>query len=75
MTVIADVPVTVDDIYTVVENSVLTTDAASGVLANDSDPDGLTLIVDSVSDPAHGEVTMNARRILRIPARHGLRRH
>jgi hypothetical protein len=37
----------------------LTVDAAAGLLANDSDPDGDALEVDRATDPAHGTVTVN----------------
>ena len=34
--------------------------AAPGVLGNDSDPDGNTLLAQIVSQPAHGTLTLNA---------------
>ncbi len=59
LNVVADVPETIDDSYTVVENGVLETDAATGVLANDSDPGGLAIFVDEITQPANGHVTMD----------------
>ena len=38
----------------------LTVNAASGVLANDSDADGDALTVSLLSGPAHGTVSLNA---------------
>jgi VCBS repeat-containing protein len=52
-------PVATDDAYTVDENGVLTIAAASGVLANDTDPDADTLVANSVEQPANGSVTLN----------------
>ena len=48
-------PVAVDDAATTDEDTAVTVD----VLANDSDPDGDTLAVTAVSDPAHGSVVDN----------------
>jgi len=52
-------PVATDDVFTVKQNAVLTI-AASGVLANDTDPDGNALTASLVGQPAHGSVTLNS---------------
>ncbi len=52
-------PVAVNDSYGTPEDGVLTV-PASGVLANDSDPDGDALTVTSASTPAYGTLSMNA---------------
>lgn len=49
-----DPPVAVDEEYTTSAGSQLVVDAANGVLANDSDPDGDDLTALSVRDPANG---------------------
>jgi VCBS repeat-containing protein len=54
-----DAPLAVDDGYTVGEDTALTIDAP-GVLANDSDIEGVALSASLVTDPAHGTVTVNA---------------
>ena len=53
------IPVVVNDTYSVDEDGTLTEDAASGVLANDSDADGETLTATVVEQPAHGTLTLN----------------
>ncbi len=55
-----DGPVSTGDTYSVPEDAVLTVDAAGGVLANDTDPDGDPLAVSLVNHPAHGTVTLAA---------------
>ncbi|MBN1910231.1 MAG: tandem-95 repeat protein [Pirellulales bacterium] len=55
-----DAPVAADDAYTIGENATLDVDAASGVLDNDSDPDGDTLEAEIVSQPTHGTVALDA---------------
>jgi Bacterial Ig domain len=57
-----DPPTLTADIYSVVRNRVLTTTAATGVRANDNDPDSpRTLIfVQLVTPPANGTVTLAA---------------
>ncbi len=57
-----DPPVAVDDFYTVLGNTTLTTTAANGVLINDSDPesDPLTVNTTPVSGPSNGTLTLNA---------------
>ncbi|MHB8899982.1 MAG: Ig-like domain-containing protein, partial [Thermoguttaceae bacterium] len=60
VTAVNDVPVAVDDPYTVDEDAVLTVNAAAGVLANDTDADGAAgLAVSVVVHPGHGTVTLN----------------
>ncbi len=49
-----------DETYSMLEDGVLTHDAASGVLANDSDLDGDTLVASLHTHPAHGTVTLSA---------------
>ncbi len=55
-----DAPVVADDSYDVTPNVVLSVDAASGVLANDSDADDDSLEVTLLQGPAHGTLLMNA---------------
>jgi len=54
-----DLPVAVDDSYTVDEDTTVTV-AAPGVLGNDSDIDGDVLTAVSVSAPSHGALTLRA---------------
>ncbi len=51
-------PVAVDDAYSVVEDGTLTVDAASGVLANDSDPENDLLRASVVSGPSNGTLDL-----------------
>ena len=53
-------PDAVADSYAATAGQTLTVDAASGVLANDSDPDGDGLTASLVSDVASGTLTLNA---------------
>jgi uncharacterized delta-60 repeat protein len=53
-------PVAVDDAYSVDEDAVLTVDAAGGVMANDTDPEGATLTAQVNDMPANGSLTMSA---------------
>jgi VCBS repeat-containing protein len=53
-------PVAVDDTYTTAENTVLSKDAAAGVLANDTDADGDPITAVVVADPSHGTVALGA---------------
>ncbi len=53
-------PVAVADGYGTSENATLIVDAASGVLANDSDPDGDPLTASLVAGPANGLVGLSA---------------
>jgi hypothetical protein len=52
-------PVAVADTYTTVFETTLTVNAASGVLANDSDPDGDELTAQLVSGTAQGSLMLN----------------
>jgi VCBS repeat-containing protein len=47
-----------DDSYSVDENATLTKPAAEGVLANDSDSEGLPLTAELVTGPEHGTLTL-----------------
>ncbi|MCH8185482.1 MAG: cadherin-like domain-containing protein, partial [Chloroflexi bacterium] len=53
-------PATADDAYGVGAGGALAVDAASGVLANDSDPEGDALTAVLVAGPASGTLTLNA---------------
>ncbi|MBD2848141.1 S-layer homology domain-containing protein [Paenibacillus sp. IB182496] len=54
-------PVALDDgPYSTNEDTVLTVNAGSGVLANDTDADGDPLTATKVSDPSHGTLTLNS---------------
>jgi VCBS repeat-containing protein len=55
-----DPPVAADDSYSTDEDTVLSVDAADGVLGNDSDADGNGLSVSLVGGPAHGSLVLNA---------------
>jgi len=60
-----DLPVAVNDNYTVLGNTTLTVPLATGLLNNDSDPDGdpLTITAASpLSGPSNGMVTVNTAR-------------
>ncbi|SDX76109.1 Ig-like domain-containing protein [Halobellus clavatus] len=59
VTQVNDPPTAVDDSYTTPENSTLSV-SASGVLANDSDPENDVLNATPVSDPTNGSLTLNA---------------
>ncbi|MCR4413732.1 MAG: Ig-like domain-containing protein, partial [Thermoguttaceae bacterium] len=52
-------PTGVEDHYTTDEETLLSVPAASGVLANDSDPDGQTLLASLVRQAGHGTVTLD----------------
>ena len=54
-----EVPIGVTDTYDAVEDTVLTVDAANGVLSNDTDGDGDTLTVSIVTPPTEGMVTLS----------------
>ena len=54
-----DTPVAANDEYTTDEDTALTIDAAAGLLVNDTDADGNSLVVSLVSGPAHGSLTLN----------------
>ncbi|WP_295129274.1 Ig-like domain-containing protein [uncultured Chitinophaga sp.] len=58
-----DPPVAVDDSrpeYAVGEDSILNIPASIGVLANDTDPDNVTVSASLATPPANGTVTLNA---------------
>jgi VCBS repeat-containing protein len=56
-----DAPVGVEDVYSVLPDGELDIDAASGVLANDTDVDGdTTLTAELVDNVQHGELTLLA---------------
>jgi VCBS repeat-containing protein len=52
-------PVAVGDTYSTDADTTLNVSAASGVLANDTDPDNDPITAVKVSDPAHGTLTLN----------------
>ncbi|MFJ8265760.1 Ig-like domain-containing protein [Peribacillus asahii] len=54
-----DLPVAVDDNYTIEEDEGIITVGQAVLTANDTDADGDTLDTIKVSDPSHGSVTMN----------------
>ena len=56
---IEDPPLAVNDEYTTDEDVPLAVDVATGLLANDSDPDSSSLTVSLVSGPVNGSVTLN----------------
>jgi len=53
-------PVGIADTYDAVEDTVLSVDAANGVLANDTDADGDSLTASVVNPPNEGMLTLNA---------------
>ena len=55
-----DAPVAREDDYLVTASGTLSIEAASGVLANDSDPESDQLSARLVDAPSHGTVTLNA---------------
>src|SRR4029434_10904861 len=55
-----DAPTAAADAYTTDQDTALTIDAAAGVLANDTDPDGDALSALLVSGPANGTLTLNS---------------
>ena len=57
---VATPPNAMNDHYSVAENAPLSTDAASGVLRNDTDATGDPLSASLVEGPAHGILTLNA---------------
>ena len=59
VTTVDDPPVAVNDTYTVAEDAVLTVLAASGVLANDSDPDNVGLVASTELAPANGRLALS----------------
>src|SRR5690606_25711677 len=59
VTAVNDAPIVGDDEYAIGEDEVLTIDAGSGVLGNDSDPDGDSLTASLVTGPEHGSLMLN----------------
>ncbi len=57
---IDDTPVTMSDMYSVGEDGTLSLDAGMGVLANDLDPQGLTLSAEVVTGPTNGTLTLGS---------------
>ena len=53
-------PVAADDAYTTAQDTAKVVNAAAGVLANDSDPDGDSLTVSANTNPAHGTLSIAA---------------
>jgi VCBS repeat-containing protein len=60
VTPVNDAPVAVHDNYTTDYETALTVAPSAGVLGNDTNVDGDTLTAIKVSDPVHGELTLNA---------------
>ena len=60
-----DPPLAVDDTYTTVEDETVSIE----VLSNDSDPDNDSLVVQSVTQPAHGAVIPSGSSIVFTPDR------
>ncbi len=56
----AGLPVANPDTYLLSGGTTLTVPAATGVLANDTDPNGLPLTAAVVTQPTHGTLTLNA---------------
>ena len=54
-----DAPLSVDDQFDAREDQPLDVSAADGVLMNDSDPDGDSLLAQVVSQPVHGTLSFN----------------
>jgi ELWxxDGT repeat protein len=54
------IPTAQDDAYTLLEDGQLVVNAAAGVRANDSDPDGNTLAVTLLNDVQHGTLALAA---------------
>lgn len=60
VTPVNDAPVANPDYYAAQEGTPLTINAANGVLANDTDPDGDVLAITVTTFPAHGSLTYGA---------------
>jgi hypothetical protein len=58
VTGVNEAPMTTDDTYVAVEDTVLTVPAVAGLLANDADPEGDALLVTLVAGPSSGTVTL-----------------
>ena len=57
---VEDRPRAVDDSYDVDEGTTLVVSAAEGVLANDVDPEGDSMLAELVSSTSHGSLTFNS---------------
>ncbi len=55
-----DAPIAMNEIYSAVVNVALVVPVATGVRANETDPEGDTLLISIVTGPANGSVTLNA---------------
>ncbi|WP_372490092.1 Ig-like domain-containing protein [Chitinophaga sedimenti] len=53
-----DAPIALGDTYNLLEDNILTIDAANGVLANDNDPDGEAL-ASTIVETANGQLVLN----------------
>jgi VCBS repeat-containing protein len=60
VTAVNDVPLAVADLYDAAADVVMVVNAASGVLANDSDPDSSSLTAVLISTAAHGVLLLRA---------------
>ncbi len=58
VTNVNEAPVAVSDTYNAIQDQTLTVQASTGLLANDSDPEGSTLGVVSATAPAHGTLSL-----------------
>ncbi|HSB69073.1 MAG TPA: ELWxxDGT repeat protein [Candidatus Methylomirabilis sp.] len=58
VSVVTPVPTANDDEYTATEDSPLVVSVGSGILSDDSDPDGNTLSASLVSGPVHGQLAL-----------------
>ena len=68
VTSVNDVPVAVNDSFTGDEDTDITGDVTPGSVGQDSDIDGDPLTVALVTGPAHGTLTLNARRLVHVHA-------
>ena len=59
ITVAPGAPVTNPDVYTTTAGTTLTVPVGTGVLANDTDPNGLALTAVIATQPTHGTVTLS----------------
>ena len=53
-------PTAADDSYSVDEDAVLTVDASTGLLSNDTDPESDAMTAVKLTDPSHGTLTLNS---------------
>ncbi len=68
-------PVALPDRYVVDEDSVLTVPSGSGVLANDTDPEGDALAATVVEPPRLGTLVLQPNGVVHLHARRRRRRH